>query len=1306
MGEVSHAEPGEWTMGAADSFDLKIRAVVTSDGDGSSLTVGPSSPGREPADVTGKDVGRQVPDVSAVTHVAETLAPSDPVGFILQVDRPASAAGPSPCGDYARRAAERAEVAPSPPNPSSVLSRETLDGHVPPVPRERPVPVIDGYEILGELGRGGMGVVYRAREIRLNRLCALKMILGGVHADAEAALRFLAEAESVARLQHPNIVQIHHIGEADGLPFFELEYVDGGSLDRRLDGTPWPARRAAELVEALAGGIADAHRLGIVHRDLKPANVLLAPDGTPKITDFGLAKSVATDSGLTRTGSIMGSPDYMSSEQAEGKTRQVGPLADVYALGAILYELLTGGPPFRGTTALEILDQVKNAEPVPPSRLVPGLPRDAETIALKCLQKEPAKRYDSAAALAEDLRRFLGGEPIVARPVPLWERVIKWARRRPAIASLIVAVHVLLASLLGLGIWSYAEIDRSLTVARAEGKRALEQSKIAQAQTAVATKKAEDLAWEDYINRVNRAYREVQDDNVALAEDLLHGCPIGRRGWEWHYVKRLCHPERLSVDVPAGSVSAIAFSPDGNLIATGSAGHYARDMGDSNVEMWDRGTGRRVRPVHATKNVIWSLAFSPDGTRLALGGTNPQVEVRDTRTGEVLWAKHKPRLPQAMGVAFSPDGKSLAAGFGQYSNVGSFQVTLYQVATGSEMETFPGPKGGVNELAFRPDGRHLAVGGMDIIEIWDVAGHAKVRELGGHSKWVYGVAYSPDGRWLATGGWDRTIKLWDAATGEERLTIFGHEGFVLDLAFSPDGRTLASAGEDRSVRLWEVPSGRPIGVFHGHTGFALAIAFAPDGRELASGGLEGTMKVWGPRTSLPVTFEGHTGWVGRLWYRRDGRRVVSAAIGYQVPGETTKGWDPGTGELDPTLTGVEPGRLGDDYSPPSSFSSGAPPRPVTSPDGNWIARVGAVAGGVGMTDRGKEHANNSVQVLDATTGRVLNTLIGHTEAVVSIAFSPDGRRIATASFDRTGKLWDTATGREVFTLRGHTAGLLVLAFSPDGLRIVSGGIDFGARVWDATPLPTEVLLAQDARFQEKIRTLGDLTRQTEDTQRAEDLARDGRWDLSAAAYGRLVEQEPNSPGLRYPHIRSLAAAGDSTGVRRACEVLLKRFANATYHVQINSLVWSCVLTPEAVADHEALVRLVEPALASQPGVGRERSDFLNTFGAALYRAGRFEEAVLRLDEGIQAGGDGGDPRGFAFLALAHHRLGHRDEAKLWLGRLGAYQPKEGPDFSWTDVEIRILRREAESLVLAGRPADLSPTASEPNKKAAGGTHER
>ena len=321
-----------------------------------------------------------------------------------------------------------------------------------------------------------MGVVYHARQVRLNRPCALKMILAGAHAGDLATSRFLAEAQAVARLHHPNIVQIHHISESDGLPYFELEYVEGGSLRKRLDGTPWPARRAAGLVEVLARGVAEAHRLGIVHRDLKPDNVLMAADGTPKITDFGLAKSLEGDSGLTATDSIMGSPGYMAPEQAEGKAKQVGPLADVYALGAILYELLTGRPPFRAATVLETLEQVKATEPVPPSRLVPGLSRDIETIALKCLQKEPGKRYDSAAALAEDLRRCLTGEPIRARPVGDLERLVRWARRHPTLAGLTAAAVLSLAT--GTVVSTYFKIqadaraaDARTAAVRGEGQR-------------------------------------------------------------------------------------------------------------------------------------------------------------------------------------------------------------------------------------------------------------------------------------------------------------------------------------------------------------------------------------------------------------------------------------------------------------------------------------------------------------------------------------------------------------------------------------------------------------------------------------------------------------------------------------------------------------------------------------------------------------------------------------------------------------------------------------------------------------------
>jgi serine/threonine-protein kinase len=308
----------------------------------------------------------------------------------------------------------------------------------------RPLPTVPGYEILDELGRGGMGVVYLARQIRLNRLCALKMILAGDHASQLAAQRFQTEAETIARLRHTNIAQIYHIGDHDGLAFLEMEYIEGGSLERRLDGTPWPARKAAELLAALAHGVRQAHETGIIHRDLKPGNILVEKDGTPKIADFGLAKTLDVQSGLTQSDSILGSPSYMAPEQAGGHAKEAGPLADIYALGAILYELLTGRPPFRAGSFLETLEQVKTTEPVSPSRLVPSLPRDIETICLKCLQKEPAKRYASAAALEDDLRRFQSGEPILARRVSRAERAWRWCRRNPAVAALVASLLVVL----------------------------------------------------------------------------------------------------------------------------------------------------------------------------------------------------------------------------------------------------------------------------------------------------------------------------------------------------------------------------------------------------------------------------------------------------------------------------------------------------------------------------------------------------------------------------------------------------------------------------------------------------------------------------------------------------------------------------------------------------------------------------------------------------------------------------------------------------------------------------------------------
>jgi serine/threonine-protein kinase len=346
-----------------------------------------------------------------------------------------------------------------------------------------------GYELLEELGRGAMGVVYKARQVHLNRLVALKMILAGAHAGPHELARFRGEAEAVARLRHPHIVQIYEIGEAEGRPYFSLEYIEGGSLADRLDGTPQPPRRAAQLVQALAGGVEAAHQQGIIHRDLKPANILLSGERgagsaereelptprsalpAPKITDFGLAKRLGDGAGPTQSGAILGTPSYMAPEQAGGQGKSVGPAADVYALGAILYELLTGRPPFKAATPLDTVLQVMSAEPVPPSRLQPKLPRDLETICLKCLQKEPRKRYESAAALADDLQRFLADEPILARPARWWERAGKWARRRPAAAALLGVSLAALIALLVVGLMYQARLERSLAALTQEKEK-------------------------------------------------------------------------------------------------------------------------------------------------------------------------------------------------------------------------------------------------------------------------------------------------------------------------------------------------------------------------------------------------------------------------------------------------------------------------------------------------------------------------------------------------------------------------------------------------------------------------------------------------------------------------------------------------------------------------------------------------------------------------------------------------------------------------------------------------------------------
>jgi tetratricopeptide (TPR) repeat protein len=423
----------------------------------------------------------------------------------------------------------------------------------PTIPTLEPRPAtstrVPGYEILEELGRGGMGVVYKARHLALNRLVAMKMILHTANVYPVALARFQTEAEAVARLRHPNIVQIYEIGEANGCPFLALELVEGGNLNSKLDGTPQPPAEAGRLLELLARAVHHAHQQGIVHRDLKPGNILLAADGTPKITDFGLAKRLESDQSQTASEAILGTPTYMAPEQAAGNARLVGPAADLYALGAILYDLLTGRPPLRGTTVMDTLQLVLTSEPVAPRRLQPGIPLDLQTICLKCLSKLPSRRYASAEHLAEDLRRFLDGRPILARPTPAWERAWKWARRRPA-EALLVAICTL--GLVGIvaGMARYAEQQHELRlVAEHDAEMSREAKQAAERERReVEARRTEAVRQQGLLRESNeqteKARQRAEDNFLQAQAAVTHLIDAARRR-----LPNEPHTERLRKDL-------------------------------------------------------------------------------------------------------------------------------------------------------------------------------------------------------------------------------------------------------------------------------------------------------------------------------------------------------------------------------------------------------------------------------------------------------------------------------------------------------------------------------------------------------------------------------------------------------------------------------------------------------------------------------------------------------------------------------------------------------------------------------------
>jgi WD40 repeat protein/serine/threonine protein kinase/tetratricopeptide (TPR) repeat protein len=984
----------------------------------------------------------------------------------------------------------------------SPLSDQTLPPRPTEPTREWEPPALPGYELLGELGRGGMGVVYKARQTSLGRTVALKMILAGQLVGQTEVRRFQAEAEAVAYLQHANVVQLFDSGTHNGLPYFTLEFVAGGSLADKLREQPLKAEEAARMVQAVARGVQHAHDKGIIHRDLKPANVLLAPDGTPKVTDFGLARRVETGSGLTATGAVMGTPSYMAPEQAGGDTRKVGPACDVYALGAILYECLTGRPPFRAATPLDTLLQVVNDEPAPVRQLQPSTPRDLETICLKCLHKEPARRYPSAQALADELERFRNGEPIRARPVGTIGRAWRWCKRKPVVASLSAALALVLLAVVILApptVVIQAQLRHKAELAQQTADR--------EKNRAVARL---------YATTISLSYQEWQASNVLRAEELLDQTPAEFRDWEWNYLKGLCHTELHTLRGHAGLVWRVGYTRAGDrLISTAT---------DGRAVVWDPATGQPLKtqllkgiglavgpdgwvattvlvggidgpnaasPGVRVENVLADApaltlpghpegptcaAFSPDGTLLATGGQDHRVRLWDRKTGAETRRFDEPDGVTA-GLAFSPDGKTV----GWKTTKG--WLAVHDVATGEQRYRIRDDLGGlsmVSRLAFSPDGRRLASAGYDSeVRLRDAATGRLLATLRGHVSVAYSVAFNADGSRLASASWDKTVRVWDVEEGFELFTLRGHTSSLIDMAFSPDGRTLASAAGDHTVKIWDARPAGPkeqrravnleVTTLAGHTAAVFGVSFNPDGSRLATASSDGTVKVFDAATGREsLGLRGPDRPVGAVAWSPNGKWIASAtgsilALGWAGEIQIRNA---ATGEVRHTLSGHTVPISAVRFSPDGTrlVSAGGSVRfsdkgevilwdVETGREQRRLARSPVSYLAVAFSPDGQWLATGGfggqVHLWNAETGQPLGRVFGEKGPLFrGVAFSPDGSLLAAASSDTSVRVWDVATGQERWKLRGHSEQVFSVTFSPNGRRLVSAGHDATARVWD------------------------------------------------------------------------------------------------------------------------------------------------------------------------------------------------------------------------------------------------------------------